>query len=361
MMLPASKDLRAAVEQTNSERVYNQGTTNACGGYAVKAVIECLRELAGLPFRPVSAQWLYNRAREFAGTLDQDNGSGQVELSKALEVGFLFEDQFDPSLPRPSAQDALARETAGGPIRSTAGWLPGVDSTTALRRSIAMGLPAIICIPVGESLWDGISGDDWRTHSPTVGPERNTHWCVTEGYDDGVARTLQEDSSGPGAWDGGFFGLPYSLLNSAGYLKAAWRIEYIPSVPIVINDIGEMASTVLTKMDIGRWFDAHKNDLPADVRTSYLALNPLNFFSLARQAFFEPRPPGSTPAPAVLLLERGALALSVGGVPGLLAWCRENGITDLMLEVLAEWPRGQVRRYFDSEKLDPMLIKWSPQ
>lgn len=344
-----SRDLRATVEQTSSQRVYDQGRTNACGGYACKTDAECLRELAGLPFRPVSAQWIYNRAREFAGTLDYDNGSGQVELSKALEIGFLFEDQFDPSLPRPSAQDATAREN--GAVRVSTGWVPGIDALTGIKRSIAMGLPVIICIPVGESLWAGIQGDDWRKHNPTMGDERNTHWCTVVGFDDAAERVLVEDSSGPQAWDGGFFGLPYSLLNSPGYLKAAWRIEHIQNVPIKIDDIGEQAETVLTKMDIGRWFDQHKGNVPLSVREAYTSVNPMNFFSLAKQSFEACRP---------VLLDLGVNALTAGGVPGLLAWCRENGITDLMLEVLAGWPRGQVRRYFDTEKIDPMLIQWSP-
>ena len=342
-----SVDLRATVEQTQSARVYDQGRTNACGGYAVKTAIECLRELAGLPFRPVSAQWMYNRAREFAGTLDVDNGSGQIELVKALEVGYLFEDQFDGTLSRPSAQDATAHEN--GAIRATLGWLPGADSLTAIKRSLSMGLPAIICIPVGESLWSGIQGDDWKKHNPTIGDERNTHWCTVVGFDDSVERILIEDSSGPQAWDGGFFGLPYSLVNTPGYLKQAWRIEHIQNVPIKVKDIGEQAA--LTKMDVGRWFDAHKNNVPLSVRDAYLSVNPLNFFSLALQAF-EPCKP--------ILLGLGSTALTAGGVQGLLMWCRENGITDLMLEVLADWPRGQVRRYFDTEKLDPNLIRWAP-
>lgn len=349
MPLPSTVDLRAAVERTSSQRVYDQGRTNACGGYAVKAAIECLRELAGLPFRPVSAQWTYNRAREFAGTLDYDNGSGQVELAKALAIGFLFEDQFDPSLPRPSAQDATAHEN--GQARATLGWIPGADTLTGIKRSLLMGLPVIICIPISEELWAGISGDDWRKHNPTIGPELRSHWCVVVGFDDEAERILIEDSSGPQAWDGGFFGLPYSLVNTPGYLKAAWRIEHIQNVPIKIDDIGEQAETVLTKMDIGRWFDQHKGNVPLSVREAYTSVNPMNFFSLAKQSFEACRP---------VLLDLGVNALTAGGVPGLLSWCRENGITDLMLEVLAGWPRGQVRRYFDTEKIDPMLIQWSP-
>lgn len=347
-MIPTSHDLRATVEQTSSQRVYDQGRTNQCGGYACKTAIECLRELAGLPFRPVSAQWLYNRANEFAGTLGADNGSGQVDLSKALEVGFLFEDQHDGTLPRPSAQDATAHEN--GQARATKGWIPGVDSVTGIKRSIAMGLPVIICIPVGESLWTGIQGNDWRQHNPTMGDERNTHWCTVVGYDDAVERILIEDSSGPQAWDGGFFGLPYSLVNTPGYLKGAWRIDHIKGVPITIADIGEQAETIITKMDIGRWFDGARNALPADVRDAYLAVNPMNFYSLAKQGFDACRG---------FLLSAGVIELQNNGITGLLAWCRTNGITDLMLEVLAGWPRGQIRRYFDAEKLDVALIEWA--
>lgn len=342
-------DLRADVEQTQSARVYDQGRTNACGGYAVKTAIECLRELAGLPYRPVSAQWTYNRAREFAGTLDGDNGSGQVELVKSLDIGFVFEDQFDPSLPRPSSQDATAHDN--GRVRATLGFIPGVDALTGIKRSLSMGLPVIICIPVGESLWAGINGDDWKKHNPTIGEERNTHWCCVVGFDDDAERILIEDSSGPQSWDGGFFGIPYSLVNTGGYIKTAWRIDHIQGVPIQVKDIGEQAETILTKRDIGQWFDAKKPVLPADVRDAYLAVNPLNFYSLAKQGFEACRS---------ALLASGVAVLQADGITGLLGWCKANGITDLMLEVLAGWNRGQVRRYFDAEKLDTDLIDWSP-
>lgn len=66
-----------------------------------------------------------------------------------------------------------------------------------------------------------------------------------------------------------------------------------------------------------------------------------------------------------MLLDAAVAALTADGIPGLLTWCRSQGITDLLLEKLTEriaypWNRGQVRRYFDAENLDPSLIEWSP-
>lgn len=346
-MIPTSKDLRATVERTLSQRVYDQGRTNACGGYAVKTALECLRELAGLPYRPISAQWGYARAQEFGGYLGQDVGSGQENLSKALSIGWLFEDQYTPEV-RPSEQDELAR--LNGPVRCTPGFPPGTDALHALRRSLAMGLPVIIQIGVGESLWAGINGDDWRLHNPTAGEERNTHWCVAVGYDDNVERVLVEDSSGPAVWDGGFFGLPYNLIKAGGYIKSAWRIEHAPTVPFPVLDIGEQAA--LTAPDVGRWFDASRASLPADVVAAYLNGAPIAFWSTALQAFERVRP---------MLLSAGVIALQDDGVTGLLAWCKAHGISDLMLEVLAGWPRGTVRRYFDANSTDVRLLDWVAQ
>lgn len=351
-MIPAFKDLRAANERTNYERVANQGNTNSCGGYGRgKTRVECMRELAGLPFRAVSAQWIYNRACELENTLGSDVGSGAPALDKVAAIGWVYEDQFDPTV-RPSAQDVLARENMGGAaIVASEVPCPNNDIILGIKRSIAMGLPVSCVISVGESLWAGINGNDWRKHDPKPGEVRNTHHICIVGYDDTVERLLFEDSSGYQAWDGGFFGVTYAVARTGGYLTHLGRLDYVPGVSQPIPDFNEDAAQFLTKVLIGRWFDANKGNVPLSVREAYTSVNPMNFFSMAKQSFEACRP---------VLLDLGVNALTAGGVPGLLAWCRENGVTDLMLEVLAGWPRGQVRRYFDAEKIDPMLIRWSP-
>lgn len=351
-MIPASKDLRAANERTNYQRVGNQGNTNSCGGYGRgKTRVECMRELAGLPFRAVSAQWIYNRACEIEGALGSDVGSGAPALDTVARIGWIYEDQFDPTV-RPSAQDVLARENMGGAAIVASDVLcPNNDLILGIKRSIAMGIPVSCVIPVGESLWAGINGNDWRKHDPQPGDVRNTHHIGIVGFDDTVERLLFEDSSGAGSWDGGFFGVTYAVARTAGYITHMGKLDYVPGVSKPIPDFNEEAAPFLNKILVGRWFDKYRNFLAPDVAASYLNGAPIAFWSTALEAFARTAP---------LLQTAGVAALQEGGVHGLLAWCKRNGITDLMLEVLAAWPRGQVRRYFDTEKLDYTLIDWSP-
>ena len=222
--IPQTADLRAELEH-----VYNQGPTNECGGWTTSGMVEVWRDRAGLPFRKVSAKWHYQRALEMDGNLGGDPGSGKESLARVLEIGFLFEDQYDPNA-LPSTLDALA--TANGRCRVTRVLpYPGNSRLEGIHRSIAMGMPVAICIAVSEGLWRGIGKPDWRTHDPEPTAERNTHWCMAVGYDRTLTHrpTLAEDSSGPDAWDGGFFGLPDAWINSHA-LVDAWRIEAIEGI-----------------------------------------------------------------------------------------------------------------------------------
>lgn len=343
-------DLRAAVERTSYQRVFDQGRTNQCGGFGGhKTPHECMRELAGMPYRPISAVWAYNRALEMTGQLGQDPGSGKLELARVAEIGWVYEDQYEDTSVRPSSLDSLARKNSGLRVRA-ARELPGKNKNHAISRSLEYGLPVVVCIPVSEGFWSGISKGPWTTHDFTPTETRNTHWATVVGKSEAHRVYLSEDSSGPGAWDGGFFGIPMHLVDE-GFIQDAWRIDYIPGGWLDPQAPKEVAADLLTKVDVGRWFDANRYQLASEVVTAYLNGATVAMWSTALQAFDRVRP---------LLMRAGTAALETSGIEGLLAWCRANGLTDLMLEVLAGWPRATVRRYFDAQGLPPDLIDWAP-
>lgn len=222
--IPQTADLRAELDQ-----VYSQGPTQECLAWACKSAIEVYRNRAGLPFRSVSAHWIFDRAQqlllECAGMVEYE------PLARVMEIGFLYDDQYQRNAVDPSSLDTLAG--INGRCRVTRQLpYPNNSKLAGIHRSIAMGMPVMICIPVGPSLWDGIQKPDWKTHDP-VPPayEVRTHWCTAVGYDLTLPHqpTLIEDSSGPDTWDGGFFGLPAAWVNSHALLFA-WRIEAIEGI-----------------------------------------------------------------------------------------------------------------------------------
>lgn len=226
--LPSSGDLRAQLEQT-----YYQGNTNHCGGYGLgKTPIECGLQREGIA-RRVSALWLYWRSRKFGANPEQDLGSDFNHIRKTLQtIGFLFEDQYDPSVP-PESLDELAK--ANGRLLFT--WpipTPGNSTVNGIKRSIAMGYAVSIAINIREGFWEATnnpSGTPWKQHgewSATSPIITEKHICCIVGYDDGSQRFCVEDSSGSDAFDGGFWGLPYSLAASPTVVAEVARLELIP-------------------------------------------------------------------------------------------------------------------------------------
>lgn len=362
-------DLRAEVERTLYQRVADQGRTNRCGGFGGhKTIYECVFEQMGLPYRPVSADWGYQRALEIAGNLGSDPGSGKAELATVMAIGWVYEDQWAAHIAAgtgapPSALDVTARANVdklsgqsgqAGRIRVSRD-LPSIGNSrvSAITRRLLLGLPVTICIPVSEGLWAGIQQPDWTQHDPVPTAERNTHWASAVGRSYSAARTLVEDSSGPQAWDGGFFGLPDRLVDSP-FLVDAWGLDYIPGLRLRDLPPGippEPAMATLTKRQVGLWFDAHAHTLPADVVAAYTGNRKPVLWTEALANFERASP---------LLRAAGGQAAEQGGVPALLDWCRAHGITDHLLEVLASWPRHTVRRHFDAHGLDVNAIDWAP-
>lgn len=341
-------DLRAKLEQ-----VYNQGQANECSWFMCKTMLEVWRDQAGLPYREVSEKWIGRRGMHMTG---QDNPELSNEtLRRVLDIGFLYADQFNPDVPI-SSFDELA--TANGKVRLILDLpTPGNDVVQGFRRSLLMGLAVGYCQPVGPTYWDGWQGP-WRGHTPMSGSMNTTHWLSAVGFADDVERGLSEDSSGPGAWDGGFLGMPYSLMREPGIIQWPLRIDHITTIPRTIPDLNEEPAPFLTSRMVGLWFDNNRHRLTADVVEKYLEHNPSAMWSKSRESFANCKH---------LLQGQGANALGANGVPGLLEWCRNNGITDLLLECLTDtlppelrWKKNQVRRFFDANNLDPSLIEWAP-
>ncbi len=99
--IPQTADLRAELDQ-----VYSQGPTQECLAWACKSAIEVYRNRAGLPFRSVSAHWIFDRAQqlwlEYAGISEYE------PLARVVEIGFVYDDQYQRNAVEPSSLDTLA-------------------------------------------------------------------------------------------------------------------------------------------------------------------------------------------------------------------------------------------------------------
>lgn len=311
--IPPTADLRAELDQ-----VYSQGLTSECSAWACKSAIEVYRDRAGLPFRSVSAHWIFDRAQQL---LPECAGMVEYEpLARVMEIGFLYDDQYQRNAVDPSFLDTLAG--INGRCRVTRQLpYPGNSKLAGIKRSIAMGMPVMVCIPVGPSLWNGIQKPDWTTHDPVppAYPDR-THWCAAVGY--GSARLLIEDSSGPDTWDGGFFGLPDMWVESPSLLFA-WRIEAIEGIQF---------------RPIGGFMAASPPIIPTYERSQMLTAQE------------------SLHTAAITAL------LAVGNVQGVVDYCKTHGVNDKWAAAMFSLPATFMR---DFQNANPGLnwdgFPWWPQ
>jgi C1A family cysteine protease len=89
-----------------------------------------------------------------------------------------------------------------------------------IKSSLAQGTPVLLTIQV-HSGFEKLSGP-WKQHAwdwitSEKNPSKGYHAVLIVGYDDTAQRLLVENSWGPHWADGGFFGIPYDMIDSPAF------------------------------------------------------------------------------------------------------------------------------------------------
>lgn len=276
-------DLRSAYDQ-----VYDQGPDPSCGPHAVTAALDAMYEHAtGKPHRFNKGQ-VWHWSRLWLGFAGQQVGSTFESLEKALRINGAVADGQPYDSTGPAHQ--LVRTELGN------------DGVAAVKRLLCMGVPVIWLMTVTDGFTKQ-TGPWQKHHWAWPAESRGEHFVAIVGFDDDCQRFTLENSWGPSAGDGGYFGLPYAYLTKPGLMQGIMHIDRAPVLPKPIEGYAMTVPVMLT----------------------------------ADRAAFADR--------ASKALMDHLTAKMLEGVPQLIAECKRWGVSDKHLEALAGWQRGSVRGF----------------
>jgi hypothetical protein len=237
-MTPAAVDLRP-----NVDMVEEQGVIGSCTAMGSHKAVEIAYERRGVPVN-LSALYVYYWAQVKGGFLAQD-GAKLINAIDVLQERGVCTDALWPhtqanhKVKPPPECDIQAEQ-----YRVVTGWewyqhwYTMVDD---MRTWLSKGIPIVVCYSVMEDLVRaGNECHNWRefTWDNTKGAFYGDHCSVVIGYDDAAQRVLVQNSWGRNWADGGFFGVPYSMVPkvfndaralklSIPYVNAGWVEEPI--------------------------------------------------------------------------------------------------------------------------------------
>lgn len=204
--LPPYVDLIPAVNE-----IENQEQTSSCTANAGCTALEIAYSRAGTPV-DLSRMYLYWKIRELSG-IRGDVGGYPRDIGKALlrygvceesEWGFTSENLNNPP---PAYLDVAAAKYK----ISQYSRLLDSDMVKQIKTAVALGMPVLATMFV-RSFFYSLSGK-WTSHFwENVSESSGAHQVVIIGYDDASGRFLAQNSWGANWGDGGFFGIPYDMI-----------------------------------------------------------------------------------------------------------------------------------------------------
>jgi C1A family cysteine protease len=219
--LPASTDLRIGFPP-----VYDQTTSNSCGGNSISATVAYDRAQERDPSFIPSRSFIYYNARVIEGTADNDSGMMIRDGIKACadtgvcsEVDWPFDVTAITTRPSPQAFANAAQCKIVEYMR--------VDQTLdGLKGCLAAGFPIVFGFTVYESFESTAVAQTGKVSMPgwferSVGG----HAVVACGYTDNDSMFIVRNSWGPDWGDHGYFWLPYDYLTNNNLSDDFWTIR----------------------------------------------------------------------------------------------------------------------------------------
>lgn len=213
--LPPSVDLKPDVFE-----VENQGQIGSCTANAGCSALEMLYNRNKTPV-DLSRLFLYYYTRKLGG-LKGDVGAYPRDIGKALKAyGTCLEEtwKYDGTLvdTEPSAP---AKTEANSFKISSYEQIVGSTRLDQVKSLLSQGIPVLLSITVHNGFFS-LTGN-WKSHTwdwktSLTNPVKGGHEMLIIGYDDNAQRFLVENSWGAGWGDGGFCGIPYSIMDSDAF------------------------------------------------------------------------------------------------------------------------------------------------
>jgi C1A family cysteine protease len=231
---PESVDLKPWADE-----VENQFQFGSCTANAGVSALELMYKQKGVEV-DLSRLYLYYWTRRLGG-ITADTGAYPRDIGKALkEYGTTYEINY------PYTADNLNKEPPADIVSAAAKFkiesyerlyaIGGTLKLLQIKNALAQGIPVLINFEVFQGVFNLIG--PWKNHSwnyvPSgTNPSQGWHEVLCIGYDDVSQRLLCENSWGPGWGDGGFFGIPYDMVDEPQFGEM-WILN--PNYNISVDD-----------------------------------------------------------------------------------------------------------------------------
>lgn len=213
-ILPKSVDLKPYVFE-----VEDQGLLGTCTANAGCSALELLYKKNNTPV-DLSRLFVYWYSRKI-GNLTGDHGAYPRDLCKALQqYGTCYEKNwlYNVINLEVEPESKLVSEAEQFKIVSYEQIVD--DKLSQIKAALANGIPILLTMQVHagfEKLSNNWREHTWNWTTSEDNPVKGYHEVLIIGYDDDAKRLLVENSWGPRWADGGFFGIPYEMIDTPAF------------------------------------------------------------------------------------------------------------------------------------------------
>jgi C1A family cysteine protease len=213
-VLPSSVDLKSDVFE-----VEDQGVLGTCTANAGCSALELLYNKRGTPV-DLSRLYVYWYARKL-GNLTGDSGAYPRDMCRALKnYGVCYEKNWlynVTNLEKEPDNDLL---TEAEQFKIVSYEQIVGNRLSQIKAALASGMPVFLTIQVHPGF--AKLSKNWKEHTwdyktSDTNPLEGYHAVLIIGYDDESKRLLVENSWGPHWADGGFFGIPYDMIDTPAF------------------------------------------------------------------------------------------------------------------------------------------------
>jgi len=262
--LPDRVDLRAFCSP-----VENQLTTSSCVANAVVGAFEFHQKRAGLPVTDLSRLFVYYNARKLSGSEGEDCGTYVHHAMAALLAHGACEERMWP-LQKAMVSVEPTRACYENARRYSAVQFARVPQGLPMLVALSQGLPIVFGISVPRAYYD-IAGQTGLMPLPKeqpTAPPRTGHAMLAVGYDNDERTLLIRNSWGESWGDGGYFRMPYEVMDTYGRDDGYWTIgaiEQMTGFSLLGVNFGEAAASTGVSNEAPSLGGADKIE---DIRTS---------------------------------------------------------------------------------------------
>lgn len=254
--------------------VENQLNTSSCVANAVVGAFEFHQKRAGLPVTDLSRLFVYYNSRKLSGSEGEDCGTYVHHAMAALLAHGACEERMWP-LQKAMVSVEPTRACFENARRYSAVQFARVPQGLPMLVALSQGLPIVFGISIPRPYYDiaeqtGLMpGPKGRNReSPRTG-----HAMLVVGYDNDERTLLIRNSWGERWGDGGYFRMPYDIMDAYGRDDGYWTIgaiEQMTGFSLLGVNFGEaMAATGVSNEPTGLGEADKINQMRSSLRSEF--------------------------------------------------------------------------------------------